>query len=41
METVEKQAEDVPLNLGCPVDDQGNKYEFASGLNWKGAINDQ
>ncbi|MEQ1588332.1 MAG: glycoside hydrolase family 3 N-terminal domain-containing protein [Cyclobacteriaceae bacterium] len=41
METVEKQAEDVPRDLECYVDDQGNKYDFAYGLNWKGVINDE
>jgi beta-glucosidase len=41
METVEKQFEDVPHDLDCYVDDQGNKYDFAFGLNWKGLINDE
>jgi beta-glucosidase len=41
METVEKQFEDVPRDLECYVDDQGNKYDFAFGLNWKGVINDE
>ncbi len=41
METVEKQFEDVPHDLECYVDDQGNKYDFAFGLNWKGVINDE
>lgn len=41
METVEKQFEDVPHDLACYVDDQGNKYDFAYGLNWKGVINDE
>ena len=40
METVEKQFEDVPHDLECYMDDQGNKYVFAFGLNWKGVIND-
>ncbi len=40
MTTVEKQAEDVAHDLECYVDDQGNKYDFAFGLNWKGVIND-
>jgi beta-glucosidase len=26
--------------MACYVDDQGNKYDFAFGLNWKGVIND-
>ncbi len=41
METVEKQFEDVPHDLDCYVDDQGNKYDFAFGMNWKGVINDE
>lgn len=40
MESVEKQFEDVPHDLDCYVDDQGNKYDFAFGLNWKGVIQD-
>ncbi len=40
METVERQAEDVPHDMECYVDDQGNKYDFAFGLNWKGVIQD-
>jgi beta-glucosidase len=40
MDVVEKQAEDVPHDLECYVDDQGNKYDFAFGLNWKGVIKD-
>jgi beta-glucosidase len=41
METVEKQFEDVPHDLECYLDDQGNKYDFAFGMNWKGVINDE
>ncbi len=40
METVEKQNEDVPLDMVCHVDSEGGKYDFAFGLNWKGIIND-
>jgi beta-glucosidase len=40
MESVEKQLEDVPHDLDCYIDDQGNKYDFAFGLNWKGVIQD-
>ncbi|MCU0356323.1 MAG: glycoside hydrolase family 3 C-terminal domain-containing protein [Cyclobacteriaceae bacterium] len=40
METVEKQAEDVPYDLTVYVDDQNNAYDFGFGLNWKGVIND-
>jgi beta-glucosidase len=41
MDVVEKQAEDVPHDMECHTDDQGNKYDFAFGLNWKGVINDE
>jgi beta-glucosidase len=40
MVTVEKQFEDVPLDMESHVDEQGNKYDFAFGLNWKGVISD-
>jgi len=40
METVEKQFEDVPHDMDCYVDSEGNKYDFAFGLNWKGVIAD-
>lgn len=40
MEVVEKQAEDVPHDMECHVDDQGNTYDFGFGLNWKGVIAD-
>ncbi|MDZ7612763.1 MAG: glycoside hydrolase family 3 C-terminal domain-containing protein [Flavobacteriaceae bacterium] len=40
METVEAQLEDVPLDMSCHVDAEGNTYDFAFGLNWKGRIND-
>ncbi|MBP9927165.1 MAG: glycoside hydrolase family 3 C-terminal domain-containing protein, partial [Cyclobacteriaceae bacterium] len=41
METVEKQFEDVPHDLTVYVDAEGNGYDFAFGLNWKGVINDE
>ena len=41
METVEKQFEDVPHDLTVYVDSEGNGYDFAYGLNWKGVINDE
>jgi beta-glucosidase len=41
METVEKQFEDVPHDLTVYVDSEGNSYDFAYGLNWKGVINDE
>ena len=40
METVEAQKEDVPRDMDCFVDSDGNAYDFAYGLNWKGVIND-
>jgi beta-glucosidase len=40
MSTVEKQAEDLPHDMECYVDTDGNKYDFAYGLNWKGVISD-
>jgi len=41
MKTVEEQSEDVPRDMNCFVDSDGNKYDFGFGLNWKGLINDQ
>ena len=40
MNTVEEQKEDVPHDMKCHVDSQGNTYDFAFGLNWKGVIRD-
>lgn len=40
MSTVEKQSEDVPFDMECHKDTEGNTYDFAFGLNWKGVIND-
>ncbi len=40
MKTVEKQAEDVPYDMNCHKDTEGNKYDFGFGLNWKGIIKD-
>jgi beta-glucosidase len=40
METVEAQFEDVPRDMECFVDTDGNAYDFAFGLNWSGVIND-
>jgi len=40
METVEKQLEDVPLDMECYTDNDGNVYDFAFGLNYSGVIND-
>ena len=40
METVEAQCEDVPRDMECYRDAQGNVYDFAFGLDFKGVIND-
>lgn len=40
METVEKQKEDVPFDMECHVDSEGNTYDFGFGLNWNGVIKD-
>ncbi|MCQ2146642.1 MAG: glycoside hydrolase family 3 C-terminal domain-containing protein [Bacteroidales bacterium] len=40
MRTVELQKEDVPHDMECYVDADGNKYDFAFGLNWSGKISD-
>ena len=40
MKTVELQMEDVPFDMECYVDSEGNAYDFAYGLNWSGRIND-
>lgn len=40
METVEAQLEDVPLDMQSYSDSEGNTYDFAYGLNWKGVIKD-
>lgn len=41
MTTVEKQFEDVPRDMEPYMDSEGNIYDFAYGLNWKGVINDE
>ena len=38
METVEKQAEDVPQDMECHLDSEGHYYDFGYGLNWSGVI---
>ena len=40
METVEVQFEDVPRDMKCHTDSDGNTYDFAFGLNWSGVIRD-
>jgi beta-glucosidase len=40
MKTVELQHEDIPHDMICYTDANGNVYNFGFGLNWKGVIND-
>lgn len=40
MRTVEEQNEDVPRDMTCHTDADGNTYDFAFGMNWSGVIND-
>ena len=40
METVESQVVDVPRDMECYVDADGNTYDFAFGMNWSGVIKD-
>jgi beta-glucosidase len=40
MKTVETQKEDVPFDMVCHVDSEGNTYDFGFGLNWSGVIKD-
>jgi beta-glucosidase len=40
MRTVEENKEDVPFDLKCYKDADGNIYDYAYGLNWSGVIKD-
>jgi beta-glucosidase len=40
MRTVETQKEDLPRDMECHKDSEGNMYDFGFGLNWKGVIRD-
>jgi len=40
MKTVELQKEDVPFDMTCHTDSDGNIYDFGFGLNWGGVIKD-
>jgi beta-glucosidase len=40
MSTVEKQAEDLPFDVQCYKDSEGNLYDFGFGMNWRGVIKD-
>ena len=41
MDAVERQSEDASRDMDCYVDADGNTYDFAYGLNWKGVIEDE
>lgn len=41
MDAIEAQQEDVPRDMECYVDADGNVYDFAYGLNWSGKIDDE
>lgn len=40
MKVVELQAEDVPFDMECHIDSEGNTYDFGFGMNWNGVIKD-
>lgn len=40
MDTVELQFEDVPFDMECHKDTDGNTYDFTYGMNWSGVIED-
>lgn len=40
MQTVFEQDEDVPRDMDCYTDADGNTYDFCFGLNWSGVIDD-
>lgn len=41
MRTVEEQCEDVPHDMRCYIDSDGNSWDFAFGLSWRGIISDR
>ncbi|HSW38206.1 MAG TPA: glycoside hydrolase family 3 N-terminal domain-containing protein, partial [Acidobacteriota bacterium] len=41
MRTVEEQAEDLPFDMVCHGDSEGNVYDFGFGLDWGGIIDDE
>lgn len=41
METVERQKEDVPFDMECYVDSEGNVWDFGFGMNYSGKIEDE
>ena len=40
MRAVEEQKEDLPFDMKCYKDADGNVYDYAFGLNWSGVIKD-
>ena len=40
MRAVEEQCEDLPFDMKCYKDADGNVYDYAYGLNWSGVIKD-
>ena len=40
MKTVEEQKEDVPHDMECYTDSEGNRYDFAFGMDYNGVILD-
>ena len=40
MRAVEEQCEDLPFDMKCYKDADGNIYDYAYGLNWSGVIKD-
>jgi beta-glucosidase len=40
MKSVETQMEDVPYDMVCHKDSEGNIYDFGFGMNWNGVIKD-
>ena len=41
MRTVEENKEDLPFDLKCYKDADGNTYDFGFGMNWSGIIDDE
>ncbi len=41
MKEIETQFEDVPRDMKCHEDSDGNSYDFGYGLNWSGVIKDE
>lgn len=41
MAAVERQLEDMPRDMECYTDANGNTYDYAFGLNWSGVIDDE